>query len=53
VSTTSDLDMLKAFAQRGYTIQIDPDGTERVMRPDGSVAVIARPKSLTSADRKE
>ena len=38
------LDMLKAMLlQLGYTIQIDRDGTERVIRPDGSVAIIARP----------
>lgn len=37
------LSLLKAFVIRhGYRIEVDPDGTERVIRPDGTVAVIAR-----------
>jgi hypothetical protein len=41
----SDLAFIKAAASRaGYRFEVDPDGTERCLRPDGTVAVIARPK---------
>lgn len=28
--------------QRGYRFEMDPDGTIRMIRPDGTVAIIAR-----------
>lgn len=37
------LDELKAMSVAlGYRFEIDADGTERMIRPDGSVALIAR-----------
>jgi hypothetical protein len=39
----ADLEWLKALAMlRGYRFETDRDGTERMIRPDGSVAIIAR-----------
>lgn len=39
----TDLELLKRLGQeRGYRFTIDADGTERMYRPDGSLAVIAR-----------
>lgn len=41
----TDLERIKELiAKVGYRVERDADGTERVIRPDGSVAVIARPK---------
>jgi hypothetical protein len=34
--------LLKAeILRRGYRIEVNPDGTERVIRPDGTVAITA------------
>ena len=42
--TDTALAWLKRLAvARGYRIDVAPDGTERLVRPDGTVAVIARP----------
>lgn len=43
--TSAVLERIKQLARlRGYTFEVDADGTERTIRPDGTVAVIARPK---------
>lgn len=43
MTAREDLDMLKALSiARGYRFEIDPDGTERMYRPDGTLAVTAR-----------
>lgn len=43
---------LKALAlQIDYTFKVDPDGTERMIRPDGTIALIARPPSTDDAGR--
>jgi hypothetical protein len=41
-TVTFGLDALKKIAlARGYRIEVDADGTERLIRPDGTVAMIA------------
>jgi hypothetical protein len=38
------LELAKRLAiEQGYRFEIDNDGTERMIRPDGTVALIARP----------
>jgi hypothetical protein len=42
LTVTLTLDALKKIVlARGYRIEVDADGTERLIRPDGTVAVIA------------
>ncbi len=46
------LAQLKAIGRwEGYRFEVDADGTERMYRPDGSLAVTARPKPSTSKGR--
>jgi hypothetical protein len=46
--------MLKRMAeQRGCRFEIDADGTERMIRPDGTVAVIARKRSLITVENSQ
>jgi hypothetical protein len=33
----------KLAAEQGYRFEVDTDGTERMIRPDGTVALVARP----------
>lgn len=41
----SALDALKIeLVSRGYRLEVQPDGTEILYRPDGSVAVRAKPR---------
>ena len=40
----------EAAAVFGYSFEVDPDGTERMIRPDGSVAVIAKRKKGTDGE---
>jgi hypothetical protein len=43
---SEDLERLKALAlSMGYRIDVDKDGTERLIRPDGTVAVIAKKRT--------
>lgn len=40
---TLTLEQIKALAiEQGFRFEVDEDGTERAIRPDGTVAVIAR-----------
>lgn len=40
---TIDNRIVSEAVRRGYRFKIEEDGTEKLIRPDGSVAVIARP----------
>lgn len=45
----STLPMLRSLARSmGYTFVVDQDGTERMYRPDGSLAIIATRRSRTA-----
>jgi len=51
VAKTPDLVALieQAMKERGYTI-VETDNEKRVIRPDGSVAVVARRRTDTSSE---
>jgi hypothetical protein len=52
------LAILKMIAEaRGYRFEVHPDGSERMIRPDGTVAIIAKygrgPELVDMADGKK